>query len=146
MTLNERFVGGNPRVLLLLFCLFCVVLICLVGICPNMMRQSKIFLKPLTRNQTHHIHFSRRLARPVPVVARPCQPISQKKNLFFFFSLIQKNTTSFILKTSMSISIHHSQHKPQSKPTFIHPNTEFVHHETLTQKQKILHQSPSFNS
>jgi len=55
MTLNERFVGGNPRILLLLFCLFCVVLIYFVGICPNMMRKGEIFLKSLTKNQTHHI-------------------------------------------------------------------------------------------
>jgi len=37
VTIKERFVGGNPRVLLPLFCLFCVILICFVGICPNMM-------------------------------------------------------------------------------------------------------------
>jgi len=54
--------------------------------------------------------------------------LSAKKKIRFFFSLIQKNTTSFILQTSISISIHHSKHKPQSKPTFIHPNTKFVHH------------------
>ena len=41
MTLNERFVGGNPLVLLLLFCLFCVILICFVGICSNIMRKSE---------------------------------------------------------------------------------------------------------
>jgi len=48
MTLNERFVGGNPRVVLLLLCLFCVILICFVGICPNIMRNSEKNLRPLT--------------------------------------------------------------------------------------------------
>jgi len=48
MTLKERFVGGNPQVLLLLFCLFCVILICFVGTCPNMMQKSENILKPLT--------------------------------------------------------------------------------------------------
>jgi len=38
MTLNERFVGGNPRSLIA-FILF--VLICFVGICPNMIRKKK---------------------------------------------------------------------------------------------------------
>ena len=130
MTLNERFVGGNPRVLLLLFCLFCFV-----GICLNMMRKSEKNLKSLTKNQTHHILEEKKIFQKKKKTLffpegwhGPCQPISQKKNLFFFFSLIQKNTTSFILQTSISIFIHHSQHKPQSKPTFIHPNTKFIHH------------------
>jgi len=119
MTLNERFVGGNPRVLFLLFCLFCVVLICFVGICPNMMRKSEVFFEAVDQkpNPPHpkrkkKVFFSFKI---------------RKENLFFFFSLIQKNTTSFILQTSISISIHHSKHKPQSKPTFIHSNTKFVH-------------------
>jgi len=33
--------GGNPRGLLLLCCLFCVISICFVGICPNMIRKKK---------------------------------------------------------------------------------------------------------
>jgi len=65
MTLKERFVGGNPQVLLLLFCLFCVILICFAGICPNMIRKEKK-LEAMTRS----------LARPVTVVVRPCQPIN----------------------------------------------------------------------
>jgi len=69
MTLNERFVGGNPRVLLPLFCLFCVVLICFVGICLNMMRKSEKNLKSLTKIQTHHIQ-----KKKIP---------SKKKNLHF---------------------------------------------------------------
>jgi hypothetical protein len=32
--------------------LFCVILICFVGICPNMMQKGERKLKPLTRNQT----------------------------------------------------------------------------------------------
>ena len=67
---------------------------------------------------------------------QPKKKNSTKKKTFFFFSLIQKNTTFFILQklhniniqTSISISIHHCKHKPQSKPTFIHPNTKFGHH------------------
>jgi len=138
MTLNERFVGGNPRVLLLLFCLFYVVLICFVGICPNMMRKSEFFLKPLTRNQTHHINYVFPSKKKTFIFQKVGTTHAcggtvvpthlPKKNFVFFFSLIQKNTTSFILQTSISISIHHSKHKPQSKPTFIHPNTKFVHH------------------
>jgi len=69
MTLNERFVGGNPQVLLLLFCLS------FVGICPNMMRKSKKILKPLTKNQTNHI---------------------KKKN--FFFSFKKKKNHYFFQK------------------------------------------------
>jgi len=116
MTLNERFVGGNPQVLLLLFCLFCVILICFAGICPNMIRRKKnkigghdqkfgtaracggtavldhTCLKP---------SFSRSLARPVPVVVRPCQPISTQKPIFSPSSLIQ--TTQPLSSSNFSL-------------------------------------------
>ena len=52
MTLNERIVVGNPRVLLLLFCLFCVILICFAGICPYMMRKRKK-IEPLDQKHWH---------------------------------------------------------------------------------------------
>jgi len=69
MTLNERFVGGNPRVLLLLLCLFCVILICFAGICSNMIRKKKKNLEAMTRS----------LARPVPVMAMSCLSKPTKK-------------------------------------------------------------------
>ena len=40
MTLNERSVGGNPQVLLLLFCLLFVILSCFVGNCPRMIQRN----------------------------------------------------------------------------------------------------------
>jgi len=41
MTIKDRFVGGNPQVLLLLFCLSCVILICFIGPSSNMMRKNE---------------------------------------------------------------------------------------------------------
>ena len=38
MTLNEHSMGGNPRLLLLLFC---VILICYARICPSMIQKRK---------------------------------------------------------------------------------------------------------
>jgi len=114
MTLKERFVGGNPQVLLLLFCLICVILICFVGICPNMIRKKK-------KNFGGHDHklgttracggttvpdqtllkpsFSRSLARP-------CQPISTQKPIFSLPFFPHSNiTTSFIFKL-LSLNLH----------------------------------------
>jgi len=121
MNLNECFVGGNPRVLLLLFCLFCVILICFVGICQNMMRKSKKKLKPLTRK----LWTARACPNPsgkkprknssklgtaracggtaVPVEARPCH--HNPKLLFFSFFPRSNNTTSFILRL-FSLNLH----------------------------------------
>jgi len=76
--------GRKPTYLIALFCLFCVVLICFVGICPNMMRKIGNFLKPLTRSSG---------------TARACGGTTvktyqqTKKNTF---SLIQPKQTSLI--------------------------------------------------
>jgi len=158
-------VGGNPRVLLLLFCLFCVILICFAGICPNMIRKKKEKkLEAMTRS----------LAWPVPVVARPCQLISIQKPIFFFFAILSTQLfllSNFSLKAPLTanlqtfisppklhqtqqfltqiISKHHSKHKPTNKTNFHPPNhkfTKFVNPKNLTQKPQFLHQSSSLNS
>ena len=151
MTLNERFVGGNPRILLFLFCLFCVVLICFVGICPTMMRKSENFLKPLTKNQTHHI-LEKTKKKKIPskkkkntfffqkVGTGRANPSDKKKKKFFFSSspfihqhkhlsfLKQPSTTSIAIKPSnLHISLnfppnHKNSSPKQFKTTFIHPN------------------------
>jgi len=66
--------GRQPTsfIAFILFVLFCVILICFVGICPNMMRKREIFFEvvdhkpnpPKPKNSTS-------LARPVPMEARP---------------------------------------------------------------------------
>ena len=76
---------------------------------------------------------SRRLARPVPMLARPCHvPRPSFINFFYFLLLPHQTHTSLILQflylnlhninlqTSISISIHHSKHKQPIK-TNIHP-------------------------
>jgi len=48
MTLKERFVGGNPRDLIALFCLFCVIFIYFGGYCPKMTQKEGGKLMPIT--------------------------------------------------------------------------------------------------
>ena len=128
MTLNERFVGGNPRILLLLFCLFCVVLICFVGICPTMMRKSKFFwshwpkTKPTTsleKKKKNFFSFKKKKKKPIffqKVGTGRANPSAKiylfffpKKNSFFFLSspfILQHKHLSSIkqpFKTSITI-------------------------------------------
>jgi len=88
-----------------------------------MMRKCENFLKSLTKNQTHHIlernfFFSFKKEKGIfffqKVGTGRANPLAKKKNLFFFFlfSLIQKNTTSFILQTSITSTF---------KPPFVSP-------------------------
>ena len=97
--------GGNPQVLLLLFCLFCVILICFVGIFLNLMRKSKrekFFClvcqkKKNSSKKKNNPHFSESWhGRANP---------STKKKTFFFLLPHSNNTTSFILQL-LSLNLH----------------------------------------
>ena len=90
-----------------LFCLFCVILICFAGICPNMMREKKERKKIESK--------TRSLARLVPNVARPCLFPPLLKLIFFPFFHIQ--TTQPI---SPSTSLPKTPLNP-NLPTFITP-------------------------
>ena len=126
MTLNERFVGGNPRVLLLLFCLFCFV-----GICLNMMRKSEKNLKSLTKNQTHHILEEKKIFQKKKKTLffpegwhGPClwwpgrgnpkkKKISKKKNILkkifiFFFLLPHSKQHNLFHPSNLHIYLHSS--------------------------------------
>jgi len=126
MTLNERFVGGIPRVLLLLFCLFCFV-----GICLNMMRKSEKNLKSLTKNQTHHILEEKKIFQKKKKTLffpegwhGPCQPISQKT--FFFPSPSFKKTqplSSFKLPYLSSFIIPNINHNQNQLSSIQTPNS-----------------------
>ena len=136
MTLNERFVGGNPRVLFLLFCLFCVVLICFVGICPNMMRKSEVFFEAVDQkpNPPHpkrkkKVFFSFKKKKKKPQFFPegwhgPCQwwhgrgtpkkkKISKKKNILkkifiFFFLLPHSKQHNLFHPSNLHIYLHSS--------------------------------------
>ena len=107
--------GRQPTsfIAFILFVLFCVILICFVGICPNMMRKSEFFLKPLTRNQTHHINYffpSKKKKTFIFQKVGTVVPTYQPKKKFVFFSPSFKRTQPL------------SSFKPPYLSPFIIPN------------------------
>ena len=155
MTLNERFVGGNPQVLLFLFCLFCVILICFTDIVQTWLEK---------KNGGHDQKLG--LARACGGTAVPTHQHTKTKKVFPFFPH-SNNTTSFIFKLlslnlhylnlqifitpqklhqtqqflTQIISKHHSKHKPTIKTNF-HPPKPQIHQIRNPQKP----QSSSLNS
>jgi len=114
------------------FVCFFVVFNCFAGNCPSMIQENKNFEPPRTRDlarpvpvvarpcltlPTQNKQKSRKLARPVPVLARPCA--TPKPPFTNFFS-----SSSFILKHKSLSSIKHLSKTSITKnlQTFISPS------------------------
>jgi len=107
-----------------LFCLFCVILICFAGICPNMMRKKKrIFFESKTRS----------LARPVPNVARPCLSPPLLKLIFFpSSSSFKQHNLSHLQLPSLNLHNPNLQTPINLSKNSIKPQPPNLHNSTKT--------------
>ena len=156
MTLSERFVGGNPRILTT-FCLFSFVLSCFVGNYPSKIQENEkknwaqnarslarpvpavawpCLTMPCTPTRT------RSLARPVPIVARPCQTPNHHIPIFFSFLLPSFFITKISHPSNHSLKISITKNlQTFISPSNLHQITNFFTQTTLNIIPNIIHQS-----